>query len=97
VPGWRAESSFTSKEISMTDSKPTIAQKSPIKVQVEAGKTYHWCACGNSKNQPMCDGSHKGTGFTPMAYTADVTGEKWFCACKQSKTASMCDGSHKAL
>jgi CDGSH-type Zn-finger protein len=32
-----------------------------------------------------------------MAYTADVTGEKWFCACKQSKTAPMCDGSHKAL
>ena len=81
----------------MTDSKPTIAQKGPIKVQVEAGKTYHWCTCGNSKHQPMCDGAHAGTGFTPMAYTADAAGEKWFCACKHSKTPPMCDGSHKAL
>ena len=26
---------------------------------------YWWCACGRSKNQPFCDGSHKGTSFTP--------------------------------
>ncbi len=81
----------------MTESKPTVAQKSPIKVQVEAGKTYHWCACGNSKKQPMCDGAHQGTGFIPVAYTAAVTGEKWFCACKHSGTAPMCDGNHKTL
>ncbi len=29
----------------------------PIKVAVEAGKTYYWCTCGMSKNQPFCDGS----------------------------------------
>ena len=81
----------------MSDLTPEVPQKSPIKVQVEAGKTYHWCACGKSKNQPMCDGSHKGTGFVPLAYTADVTGEKWFCACKHTGTAPMCDGSHKKL
>jgi CDGSH-type Zn-finger protein len=45
----------------------------------------------------MCDGSHQGTSFVPMAYTADVTGEKWFCVCKRTKTAPMCDGSHKTL
>ena len=76
---------------------PNVPQKSPVKVTVEAGKTYHWCTCGNSKNQPMCDGSHKGSEFTPMAYTADVTGDKYFCACKHTKGAPMCDGSHKSL
>jgi len=78
-------------------SEPTIAQKSPVKVAVEAGKTYYWCACGKSANQPMCDGSHKGTGFVPMAYTADSTGDKYFCACKHTKGAPMCDGTHKSL
>jgi CDGSH-type Zn-finger protein len=77
--------------------EPTLAQKSPVKVAVEAGKTYYWCACGKSAKQPMCDGSHKGTGFVPMAYTADSTGDTYFCACKRTKGAPMCDGTHKSL
>ena len=81
----------------MSDPTPHIPQTSPIMVAVEEGKTYHWCTCGDSKNQPMCDGSHRGTAFTPLAYTADVTGDKYFCACKHTKTAPMCDGGHKAL
>ena len=51
---------------------------------LEAGKDYWWCACGMSKNQPFCDGSHKGSGLTPMKYTAEKTGDHWLCACKQS-------------
>ena len=31
---------------------------------VEKGKDYYWCACGLSKSQPFCDGSHKAAGFT---------------------------------
>ncbi len=77
--------------------KPHIAQKTPIAVEVEAGKDYWWCSCGLSKNQPFCDGSHKTTSFTPMKWTADAAGRKFFCACKQTKTAPFCDGSHKAL
>ena len=34
-------------------SEPTIAQKSPVPVEVEAGKDYWWCSCGKSKNQPF--------------------------------------------
>ena len=74
-----------------------IAQKSPYPLDVEAGKTYYWCACGLSKNQPFCDGSHKPTSFTPVAYTADKTGKAFFCGCKGTHTQPMCDGSHKAL
>lgn len=76
---------------------PKIAQTSPIAVTVEAGKTYHWCACGESKAQPFCDGSHKATGFSPVAYTAQKDGPVYFCACKHSANGVLCDGSHKAL
>lgn len=35
-------------------------------LQLDAGT--HWlCACGQSTNSPYCDGSHKGTGFQPIA------------------------------
>ena len=47
----------------MTD--PVVAQKAPFGVKVEEGKSYWWCACGLSKEQPFCDGSHKGTGIEP--------------------------------
>ena len=56
-------------------SEPTIAQKSPIPVEVEAGKDYWWCSCGQSKNQPFCDGSHKGSDFVPKKFTAEKTGD----------------------
>jgi len=80
----------------MTDA-PQIAQKAPFPVEVEEGKNYFWCACGQSKNQPFCDGSHKGTGFNPVKYTADASKRVFLCGCKHSKTAPMCDGSHNKL
>ena len=43
--------------------EPVVAAKAPAKVTVEAGKDYWWCACGKSKKQPFCDGSHKGSGI----------------------------------
>ena len=79
----------------MTD--PVIAQKAPFPVEVEAGKTYYWCACGRSAKQPFCDGSHKGTDFRPIAYKAETSGEVWFCGCKHSADAPFCDGAHETL
>lgn len=78
-------------------SDPVIAQKAPVPVEVEAGKSYFWCACGRSKAQPFCDGSHKGTDFTPTKWTAAETKRVFFCCCKHTKGAPLCDGSHKAL
>jgi len=77
--------------------KGQVAGKGPIGVDVEDGKSYFWCACGRSKNQPFCDGSHKDTEFTPVKWTADASETKYFCACKQTDGRPFCDGSHKTL
>ena len=76
---------------------PIIAQKGPYPVEVEEGKNYFWCACGKSSKQPFCDGSHKGSGFNPVKYTAEKTGKVFFCGCKASANQPRCDGSHNKL
>ena len=76
--------------------KPEIAQKAPYKVELKPGRQHWWCACGRSKAQPYCDGSHSGTGINPMEVKSDKT-EVWLCGCKQTKTPPFCDGSHNDL
>ena len=76
---------------------PEIGGRAPLTIDVEAGKSYWWCACGQSKKQPFCDGSHKGTSFAPMEYKAEQAGKAWFCTCKRTAKKPMCDGSHKRL
>ena len=80
----------------MTDT-PIIAQKGSFPVEVEEGKTYFWCACGRSKKQPFCDGSHKDTGFNPVKYTAEASKKVFFCGCKHSSKKPLCDGTHNKL
>jgi CDGSH-type Zn-finger protein len=74
-----------------------IAKKGPVPVEVEAGKTIYWCACGQSGNQPYCDGSHAGSEFGPLPYTPTTTGTAYLCACQRSGSPPLCDGSHKTL
>jgi len=80
----------------MSVETPAIAKTAPVEVAVESGKTYWWCACGRSKKQPFCDGSHRGTAFSPLEYQATESGMKWFCVCKQTASQPFCDGTHHA-
>jgi CDGSH-type Zn-finger protein len=78
-------------------SEPVIAQKKPCVVELEAGKSYWWCACGRSANQPFCDGSHKGTDFTPLEFTVPESKKYGLCACKHTQNMPFCDATHRNL
>ena len=55
------------------------------------------CRCGHSANKPFCDGSHKGTGLSPLQYVARRDQTVYFCGCKQTKNKPLCDGTHNDL
>ena len=78
-------------------SEPRVVQKAPFAAALEADKTYYWCACGKSAKQPFCDGSHKGSAFSPKPFVAQKDGTAYLCGCKHSKNQPYCDGSHKRL
>jgi len=80
----------------MTD-EVLVPQKKPYAVDVESGETYYWCACGRSKKQPFCDGSHQGTSFEPVPFTAEKTETVYLCGCKHTDNQPFCDGSHQKL
>ncbi len=59
--------------------------------------SYFWCACGKSGKQPFCDGSHKGTGISPIAEKVETSKKVFWCGCKHSGKKPFCDGAHKSL
>lgn len=80
-----------------TPEPPRIAQRKPYMLDLAPGE-YFWCACGRSTKQPFCDGSHQGTGHTPIRFTVTArSGTLWLCGCKHAKTKPFCDGSHNRL
>ncbi|MEL0099227.1 MAG: CDGSH iron-sulfur domain-containing protein [Opitutae bacterium] len=80
----------------MSDEKPVVASKMPSVLDLDAG-TYWWCSCGKSSKQPFCDGSHKGSSFTPQKVEIKESSKVAFCSCKHSQNGPFCDGSHSSL
>lgn len=76
--------------------KAVCAKKGPYTMELAAGD-YYWCACGRSKNQPFCDGSHSGTDISPVKFTVAQKETKYLCGCRASKGSPFCDGSHNHL
>lgn len=78
-------------------SDPVVARPKPCLVSLKSGRTYFWCRCGRSANQPFCDGSHQGTGLEPKTFVARADEEVLLCGCKHSADAPFCDGTHTNL
>ena len=76
--------------------QPVVAQNAPYPIEVETGKSYFWCACGKSGQQPFCDGSHQGTSILPEKFTATESKKVYFCGCNNTAKSPLCDGSHNA-
>ena len=73
--------------------RPHSPQIGPYPVMVEEGRTYRWCSCGLSADQPWCDDSHVGTGFEPIEFVAPITAEFYMCGCKESGNKPYCFGN----
>ncbi|XP_020286901.1 CDGSH iron-sulfur domain-containing protein 3, mitochondrial [Pseudomyrmex gracilis] len=90
------------REVFGASSQPkngVIYDRKPFRIHLKAGKKYAWCLCGQSKSQPLCDGTHKEVHFKitlkPVHFIVPETKEYWLCNCKQTSNRPFCDGTHK--
>lgn len=75
---------------------PGRPQKGPYVVRCEPGK-YAYCRCLQSRTFPYCDGTHRGSEFTPIKIVLEQPTTVAWCCCGQSKNLPFCDGSHARL
>ncbi|OBS76956.1 hypothetical protein A6R68_16608 [Neotoma lepida] len=86
----REISSWLARWFPKVPAKPVVAQKTPIKLELVAGKNYRWC--------PFCDGSHffQHTGLSPLKFKVQETRTVALCTCKATQRPPYCDGTHKS-
>jgi CDGSH-type Zn-finger protein len=77
----------------MTRFENDDAASHPLVTELDAG-TYSWCQCGKTKTVPYCDGSHAGTGISPLAFDIAEPVTSAVCNCGLTKSPPFCDGSH---
>jgi CDGSH-type Zn-finger protein len=77
--------------------EPAMPRDNYYAVDLEPNKEYLWCACGYSKTQPFCDGSHQGTEFAPKAITVGEAMTLYLCGCKRTQDPPYCDGMHALI
>ncbi|MFM7272528.1 MAG: CDGSH iron-sulfur domain-containing protein, partial [Gammaproteobacteria bacterium] len=81
----------------MSAELPAVGGVLPCYRELRAGETLHWCSCGLSRTQPLCDGSHRGTALLPLRHVAPCDAEVLLCTCKRTRTPPFCDGAHNNL
>jgi CDGSH-type Zn-finger protein len=87
---------LAAKERNAVVDKPKIAGRKPIVLELPAGQ-YAFCSCGESQNQPFCDGAHRTTSFTPEMFELAEEQTVALCACKRNGGGPYCNGSHANL
>jgi CDGSH-type Zn-finger protein len=90
-------SSDESSELARSFNKSSTVVARPERVEMEADEKVLWCACGMSRKQPYCDGSHHGSKVKPMLFEAPKSGRVKLCNCKLTKSPPYCDGAHKTM
>ncbi len=75
----------------MNSEEIDMKKQMPMTIELEPG-TYHWCTCGNTKNEPFCDGSHPGTGKVPFPFKIILKRKYVICNCHVTKNPPFCDG-----
>lgn len=78
-------------EVPKMEEEPDTTRYFPIALEVEQGKIYRWCGCGESQTQPLCDRDNCSKSVT---FVAELNEEVYFCNCKHTKNPPWCDGSH---
>ena len=99
LPSLLSRSSSTASSAPPLFHDPVVRALAPLRVEVEEGRTYFWCACGRTKSEPWCDGSHKATTIRPVKWVAPKSGIAGVCACRATRRPGrvLCDGAHAAV
>ena len=73
---------------------PEVGGRRPIPINVEAGKSYWWCACGRSKRKPFATARTRAPLYPGRVQGGEGRGGV-VLRLQAGGKKPMCDGSHK--